>query len=212
MRLVEHATAMASTDGLEGVTVGRLADAAGVSKSGVTRHFPSKLQLQLETLAHALERFTELVWVPASARRGGLERLLALCDAWTNYLAGDAFPGGCFLTAASVEFDGREGPVRDALRAALERWLSVLAREVEQAVADGDLVPDVDPRALAFELNALAVGTNQAVQLLGDAEAPTRGRALMHRAILSRADRSGGRGRRRARAISRARNVPGQES
>jgi len=156
----------------------------------VTRHFPSKQQLQLEALAHALERFTELVWIPAADRRPGLERLLALCDAWIHYLAGDSFPGGCFLTAASSEFDGREGPVRDAIRAALERWLGVLGREVEQAVADGDLSADVDPRALAFELNALAVGTNQAVQLLGDQVAPSRGRALMRRAVLSRASSS----------------------
>jgi AcrR family transcriptional regulator len=188
-RLVERATAMASTEGLEGVTVGRLADAAGLSKSGVTRHFATKEELQLEALAHALELFTVEVWQPAAARPAGLPRLFAICEAWTAHLAGDAFPGGCFITAASAEFDGRRGPVRDAIQAALERWLRVLRREIEAAVEQGDLGADADATELAYELNALALGANQARQLLGDDQAPERSLALMRRAIRARAPR-----------------------
>jgi AcrR family transcriptional regulator len=190
-RLVEAATTMASTDGLEGVTVGRLADAAGLSKSGVTRHFATKEALQLESLAHAVELFTGEVWRPAAGRPAGLERLLAICEAWTTHLAGDTFPGGCFITAASAEFDGREGPVRDAIQAALGRWLRVLRREVETAVEQGELRPETDAAELAYQLNALALAANQARQLFGDDEAPARSLALMRRTLAACASRPG---------------------
>ena len=190
-RLVETATAMASTDGLEGVTVGRLADAAGLSKSGVTRHFATKEELQLRALAHAVELFTTDVWAPAADRRAGRERLLAICAAWTAHLAGDTFPGGCFITAASAEFDGRAGPVRDAIQSALERWLRVLRREAETAVEQGELPPDTDPAELAYQLNALALAANQARQLLGDDDAPARSLELMRRTLAACASRPG---------------------
>lgn len=180
-----EATALAGTDGLEGVTIGRLADATGLSKSGVTRHFPTKEHLQLQTLSHAVDVFTRVVWEPVADRRPGLDRLLALCEAWTDYLAGDVFPGGCLLTGASAEFDAREGPVRDAVRAALQRWLAVLAGEARTAIRTGELDPGTYAEALAYELNALALAANQARQLLDDDDAPRRSLALMRRAVLS---------------------------
>ncbi|HEU4658248.1 MAG TPA: TetR/AcrR family transcriptional regulator [Capillimicrobium sp.] len=186
-RLVGEATAMASVEGLEGVTIGRLADATGLSKSGVTRHFPTKEELQLEALAHALDLFVQAVWVPAATRPAGLERLLAVCEHWCGYLAGDVFPGGCFLTAAAAEFDGREGRVRDAVRDGLERWLGVLAGEVRAAVDAGELEPGTDPAGLAYEILAFALAANQARQLLGDEQAPARSLALMRRSVLARA-------------------------
>jgi AcrR family transcriptional regulator len=178
-RLLDRASDMASTDGLEGVTLGRLAEAAKLSKSGITRHFASKRELQLCTLEHALDRFTADVWRPAAERPPGVERLLAICHAWTEFLAGDTFPGGCFMTAASAEFDGRPGPVRDAIAAALRRWLGVLTREAQAAIDRGQLVPETDPTTLAFQLNALGMAANQARQLLGDQTAPARSRRLM---------------------------------
>jgi hypothetical protein len=102
-----------------------------------------------------------------------------------THLAGSTFPGGCFLTAASAEFDGREGPVRDAIGAALVRWLKVLGAEVRTAVAAGELAAGTDPRGVAYELNALAMAANQARQLLGDDGAPARSLAIMRRAILA---------------------------
>ena len=182
-RLLDRATMMASTDGLEGISVARVADAAGLSKSGVTRHFPTKEELQLEALAHALDLFTRAVWEPVADRRPGRERLLALCESWTAYLAGDVFPGGCFLTAASAEFDGRSGPVRDAVRDGLDRWLRVLGREARIAVDAGELPPDTEPRVVAYQLNALAIAANQARQLLGDDDAPARSLELMRRVL-----------------------------
>jgi AcrR family transcriptional regulator len=178
-RLLDRASDMASTDGLEGVTLGRLAEAAKLSKSGITRHFASKRELQLCTLEHALDRFAADVWRPAAERPPGLERLLAICHAWTEFLAGDGSPGGCFMTAASAEFDGRPGPVRDAIAAALRRWLGVLTREAQAAIDRGQLAPETDPTTLAFQLNALAMAANQARQLLGDQTAPERSRRLM---------------------------------
>jgi AcrR family transcriptional regulator len=185
-RLVERATHMASTDGLEGLTVGRVAEAAALSKSGVTRHFPTKERLQLETFSHAVELFTDDVWWPVADRPPGLERLLALCVAWMDHLGGETFPGGCFLTAAAAEFDGRSGPVRDAVAATLERWLGVLGGEVRAAVEAGDLAAGTDCEALAYQLNALALMANQARQLLGDDGAPARSLELMRAAIDTR--------------------------
>ena len=184
-RLVAEATTIAGMDGLEGVTLGRLAGAAGLSKSGVVRHFAGKQELQLETLAHALEVFRHAVWDPVADRRPGLERLLAICDAWTQYLAGDVFPGGCFLAAASAEFDAREGPVRDAVQDALRRWLGVLAADARTAIDAVELDVSTDADTLAYELYALALAANQARQLLDDAAAPSRSRELMRDAVLS---------------------------
>lgn len=174
---------MASTDGLEGLTVGRVAEAASLSKSGVTRHFPTKEQLQLSAFSYAVDLFTEDVWGPVAGEERGLPRLLALCASWMEHLAGDTFPGGCFLTAASMEFDGRSGPVRDAIAATLERWLGVLAGEARAAVEAGDLRADTDTRELAYQLNALALMANQARQLLGDDDAPARSLELMRATI-----------------------------
>lgn len=178
-RLLDEASDLASTDGLEGMSLGRLGDAAGVSKSGVVRHFPSKEALQLRTLDHAVERFTRVVWEPAANRDPGLDRLRALCDAWCDYLAGDTFPGGCFISAVSAEFGGRSGAVRDAIAAQQKRWLRVLAAEAQLALQAEELSADTDPATLAFQLNALAVGANQCRQLLDDQDAPERSRRLM---------------------------------
>jgi AcrR family transcriptional regulator len=120
---VDHATALASRVGLEGVTIGQLADRLGMSKAGVLGHFGSKQALQLAAFRQATQAFTARVWTQASGRQPGLTRLASVCDAWLAYLADDTLPGGCFLTAASCEFDGRPGAVRDAIAAALTRWL-----------------------------------------------------------------------------------------
>ena len=163
--IVEHAIDVASLEGLEGLTLGRLAADMRMSKAGVVGGFGSKEGLQLATLEGAIAVWRHQVWDPVEDVRPGMARLLAVCEAWVAYLDGDVFPGGCFLTAASFEFDGREGPVRDAVESAMRLWLRVLAGEARTAVADGDLPPDTDPEQVAFELNALAVGANQARQL-----------------------------------------------
>ena len=150
-----------------------------MSKAGVVGGFGSKEGLQLATLEGAIAVWRREVWDRAADAEPGLPRLRAICEAWVAYLDGDVFPGGCFLTAASFEFDGRTGPVRDAIEAAMDLWLRVLAGEVRTAVAAGDLPAETDPEQVAFELNALAVGANQARQLHGAKDVTPRTLAAM---------------------------------
>lgn len=166
--ILERAIQRASTDGLGGFSLGGLAAELQMSKSGVIRHFPTKQDLQRCALQGAIDIFSREVWQPSIAAPPGLQRLLAVCEAWISYLERDVFTGGCFLTAASSEFDGRPGPVHDAISAALSRWLATLAAEARAAIAAGELPPDSRPEAIAFQLNALAMGANQSIQLLED--------------------------------------------
>lgn len=170
---------IASVVGLECLTIGRLAETLGMSKSGLVGRFGSKEQLQLATLELAVDMFRVAVYEPAATEPAGCVRLLAICDGWIRYIGEPCFPGGCFLTTASVEFDAREGPVHDAVELALKRWLRVLDAEATTAVAAGELPSDTDPAEVAFTLNALAVGTNCDYQLHGEARALERGRRAM---------------------------------
>ena len=181
--IVARAVAVASTDGLEGLTIGRLAGDLSMSKAGVIGHFGSKEQLQLAALEEAIAIFTREVWQPVAELPAGRERLLAISEAWIAHLQGGVFPGGCFLTAASMEFDGRGGPVRDRVVVALNLWRSVIEHDVRTAVAAGELAAEVEPAQVAFEWNALAVGLNQALQLFGDDTAPPRARRAMRRSL-----------------------------
>jgi AcrR family transcriptional regulator len=166
--IVEEAVDVASTDGLEGLTIGTLADRVGMSKSGLIRHFGSKEGLQLAALEAAIARFTAEVWEPVAEQPPGLTRLRATCASWISYLERGVFPGGCFLSSASLEFDDRPGPVRDEVAAAMSRWLGILARDAEIARVAGELPAGTDPEQIAFELNAIFMGTNWAARLLRD--------------------------------------------
>lgn len=182
-RIIGRAVDIASTQGLEGLTIGHLAEQLEMSKAGVVGHFGNKEQLQLATLQTAVDTFVREVWEPASTTPRGLPRLLAICDAWISYLAGDVFPGGCFLTSASCEFDGRPGPVRDAVADALERWRAALRSELVVAKRAGELLPGADPAQIAFTLGAIAMGANQAFQLHHDLGAAAHARAAMRTAL-----------------------------
>src|SRR5437763_3406727 len=159
------AVQVASIAGLEGLTIGRLADRLGMSKSGLVGRFGSKEQLQLATLDQAADIFSHTVYEPASGAAPGLARLNAICDAWVAYLARPPFPGGCFLTTAMVEFDARPGAINDAVKRVLKRWLAVLEQEATTAIANRELPADTDPDDVAFTINALAVGANCDFQL-----------------------------------------------
>ncbi|HEY8764555.1 MAG TPA: TetR/AcrR family transcriptional regulator [Solirubrobacteraceae bacterium] len=177
--IVERAMLVASVEGLDGFSLGRLADDLQMSKSGVLGHFRTKEALQLDALEAAIEVFRREVWEPSLRAEPGLARLQAICDAWISYLQRGVFPGGCFLTAASCEFDGRPGPVHDAIRRALSGWHRVLGSQVRLAIDAGELPADADPEMIAFQLNALAMGANQAIQLFEDPRAVR----LAHRAM-----------------------------
>jgi AcrR family transcriptional regulator len=174
--ILDLAVDLASEDGLEGLTIGRLAAELGMSKSGLFGHFGSKEELQLATIEAAGARFLEQVVLPVLKMKPGVRRLRALCDAYVDYLERRVFPGGCFWAAAATEFDGRPGPVRDAVREAVGAWVDGLALEAELAGAP-------DPRQLAFELHALGQGANTAAQLLDDRQAFKRARVAMHRLL-----------------------------
>jgi AcrR family transcriptional regulator len=178
--IVDRAMRIASVQGLGGFSLGRVAEDLQMSKSGVLRHFPTKEDLQRHALQAAVDVFTREVWEPSLSAAPGRARLEAICDSWISYLERDVFPGGCFLTAASCEFDGRPGPVHDAVARALSDWHRALQAQVRVAVNAGELPPDTDPEAIAFQLNALAMAANQAIQLFGDRQAPQMARRAMH--------------------------------
>ncbi len=181
--VVDRTVELGSAEGLEAISVGRLATELGLSKSGVIGPFGSKEELQLAALRAALDRFTEEVWAPAAGRSPGLERLRAMVDAWFSYLEREVFPGGCFLTAASLEFDDRPGPMRDAIAKSWTRWLALLEQEARTAQQRGELGSDTDPAQLAFQLNAYVMAGNWGKQLYGGPAPLQAGRAAAHQLL-----------------------------
>jgi AcrR family transcriptional regulator len=179
-RIVQAAVDRASAVGLEGVTVRELAADLGMSKSGVLGPFTSRGQLLETVFDSAVATFRAVVIEPVLARPPGRDRLLALLDRWVDYLVDCPFPGGCFLTTASVELDNRAGPLRDRAAATVARWLAFLADEARAAR------PDSSPglaRDLASTLNGIAMSANQEIQLLADPSAGPRARRAMRAAV-----------------------------
>jgi AcrR family transcriptional regulator len=181
--VVARAVDIASTDGLEGVTIGRLAADLGMSKAGVIGQFGSKADLQLAALEAASRTFIDQVWTPAADKEPGLPRLLALCDAWVRHIAHSPFEGGCFWTAASAEFDGRGGPVHEAVQSRMRAWRKVVRQEIITAIQAGELPKGLDPDQAVFELEAVPMGLNQSLQLFRDQRAPARARRAMRRVL-----------------------------
>jgi AcrR family transcriptional regulator len=183
---LDAAVELASVVGLDGLTIGQLAGQLEMSKSGLVGRFGSKEQLQLAALEQAVDMFADAVYGPAAGYPSGLRRLNAICDAWIAYLGQPPFPGGCFLTTASVEFDARPGPVNEAVQNVMNRWTGVLAREATAAIENGELPHGTDARDIAFTINALAVGANCHYQLHRDPHALKRARRAMARVLNSR--------------------------
>lgn len=179
-RIVQAAVDRASAVGLEGVTVRELAADLGMSKSGVLGPFASRGQLLETVFDNAVATFRAVVIEPVLARPRGRDRLLALLDRWVDYLGDCPFPGGCFLTTASVELDNRAGPLRDRTAATVARWLAFLTDEAHAARPDSSLGL---ARDLASTLNGIAMSANQEVQLLADPSAVARARRAMHAAV-----------------------------
>lgn len=167
---------LASVEGLEGLSIGGLARRLGMSKSGVIGHFESKQDLQLQTVRAAAAVFEVEVLAPAATEAPGLPRLQALLGQWIDHVASGRFEGGCFFWAASADFDGRPGPVRDAVARATGGWLDGLADEIRLATRLGEIVADEDADQLAFELHALVQEANWARQLLDREDAFERAR------------------------------------
>jgi AcrR family transcriptional regulator len=176
--VLDTAMRRASVDGLEGLTIGTLAGEVAMSKSGLHGLFGSKEDLQVATFERAVERFTRDVWKPVARRRDGQERLLALIDRWLAYHRNPTLPGGCFVTTATVEFDARPGPLRDAVAKARRRMHAALEADIAAAIEHGDLPADTNAADVAFALYALASAASQAIQL-GEPGASARARRVM---------------------------------
>ena len=189
--ILDRAVDLASLEGLEGLTIGRLADDLEMSKSGLFAHFGSKEDLQLATIDAASERFVDQVFRPALGAPRGYPRLLALCRSWLDYIARNVFPGGCFFAAASFEFDGRSGPVRDSIETVMNAWIAAIEKAVRMAKDEGHLQKNVDDAQLTFELNALFFGANFAYNMRHDKRALERARiAIEQRLDLVRVKRA----------------------
>jgi AcrR family transcriptional regulator len=174
--ILETAAALATEEGLEPLSIGRLAEATGMSKSGLFAHFGSKEELQLATVDHAAKLFVGEVIEPARNAPRGLARVWALCDHMIDYSERQVFPGGCFFAATSFEFNNRAGPVRDRIEEMIRSWLSYLEHAVEQAQELGELDASLDAHAIAFQLDAFAQAANAQYQLFRDAQVFDEGR------------------------------------
>jgi AcrR family transcriptional regulator len=186
--VTDAAVERASVEGLEGLSIGGLAGEVEMRKSTVFSLFGSKEALQVATLDAAVDQFTDEVWGPVANQPPGVTRLLALCDRWLAYHEREALPGGCFLTTATVEFDARPGPLRDAVAGVMKRWLGVLEREAAIAVDAGELPPDTEPGDIAFQLNALAAAASYGFQLWRDPDVFTRARRSMRHVLGARSN------------------------
>lgn len=172
---------VASVEGLEGLTLGRLAEVLHTSKSGIQTLFGTKQELQLSIVAAASQVFERDVLRPAEHQPAGLPRLRALMSLWIDYL--ETFEGGCLFVAAASELDGRSGPVRDAVAGAVTRADVLLHREIELALRLGELPADTDVEQLVFELHAMVLQGNHDRQLLARTDALTRARKAVNRLL-----------------------------
>lgn len=177
--ILARAVNIASVQGLEGLTVGSLAENLQMSKSGLFAHFGSKQDLQLATIEAARAIFIKKVTRPAIAAPKGMPRLWGLLEKWLVLVEKRVFAGGCFFSAASFEFDSRRGAVRDRIAAIMHEWIAAITRAAYEAQKAGHLDPKVDPTRLAFEIHAIAMGAHWASQLLDDRHAYSRARTIV---------------------------------
>ena len=159
--ILGRAARLASAEGLEAVSLQRLAGDLGISKSGLFAHFGSKEELHLATVDEAARIFTDEVMRPGLAPPAGVGRIWALCEAYLSYIERDVFPGGCFFAAALAEFDSRPGPVRERILQYRDYWSASLVRAVREAQAAGEVREDADAEQLGWELGCLLDGVNR---------------------------------------------------
>jgi AcrR family transcriptional regulator len=172
--ILDEALKIASKLGLEGLTIGSLADATGMSKSGLFAHFGSREDLQLAVLEHAAQRYGEQVFVPVLKIERGLPRLRALFERWLDWALESGLPGGCIMISAAFEYDDRPGPIRDAAIANQHRGNAITKKAVRLAIDEGHLSPDTDPEQISFEMLGIVLASHNHRRLLGDKEARRR--------------------------------------
>lgn len=158
--ILREAAQLATVEGLDGLSIARLAGAVGMSKSGLFAHFGSKEELQLATIDTAAGVFNAQVVEPAVTAPTGLERLRRLAENFLRHLEGNVFEGGCFFASVAAELDTRPGPVRDRAVQFTEMWFALLVAAARAGQAEGSIDPSEDPEQLAFELNAYLLLAN----------------------------------------------------
>lgn len=176
--VLDTAVRLATTEGLDGLSIGDLAKATGISKSGLYAHFGSKEELQLATVRTARRLFIDVVVAPALTTEG-LDRLRALCESFLSYVENRTLPGGCFFAAAAAELGGRPGPVRERVAEYQQEWMDLLTAATRDAITAGELDAATDPAILVFQLNALVVAANTAFILHDDPSVIDRARTAV---------------------------------
>lgn len=184
-RIVERALRAASVDGLEGISLGKLASDVGMSKSGLFAHFASKEALQLEVLAAASEKFMEIVVRPAFQAPRGEPRVRAMFEHWLKWERNESLPGGCVFMHAIAELDDRPGPARDALVDWQQQWLDALAKAARIAVNEGHFRTGLDAELFAFQQYGLVMAYYHARRLFQDPKAEARVRGAFDALVLA---------------------------
>jgi len=181
--ILDAALVQASEAGFESLTIGSLADRAGMSKSGLYAHFGSREELQVAAIEAAAARYTETVFVPALKARRGLPRLRALFDGWLGWTERSGLAHGCPMQAAAIEFDDKPGPVREAVVEHFGRLERELSRAVQLAVEQGHLARDLDVRQFVFELMGVMFAYQHNARLFDPAPAQVRARRAFERLV-----------------------------
>ncbi len=190
--ILATAADVASVDGLDGLSIGRLAGELSMSKSGLFAHFGSKQDLQLATVEEARQRYVREVIQPALGAGTGLRRLHALCESFLSYIERGVFPGGCFFASAMAEFDAKApGPVRDRIADCQAQWMDTLEHAADNARAAGELSGSTEPGQLAFELEAALLAANWYYRLYQDAGYLHRARRAVRDRLASQATAAG---------------------
>ncbi|HYD53809.1 MAG TPA: TetR/AcrR family transcriptional regulator [Gemmatimonadaceae bacterium] len=184
-RIVSRALEIASLEGLDGITIGRLAEKVGLSKSGLFAHFRSKEELQLAVIRAAGDAFTEVVVRPALSAPRGEPRVRALFDRWLDWERHVSVPGGCVFMHLSVELDDQEGPARDALVMAQRWWLEALSRAASLATSVGHFRAGTDAELFAFQLHGILQAYYHAKRLMRDPQAEDRARRAFDALVAS---------------------------
>jgi AcrR family transcriptional regulator len=181
--ILQTATRLATVEGLDGLSIARLAEASGISKGGLYAHFGSKEELQLATVETAGTIFDQEVVAKGLAAPPGRARIVALADAFLEHLERRVFPGGCFFASAAAEFDTRPGRVMHEIAGFQRGWMGLIERLVAEARERGEIDTSVDPAQLSFELNAMLVGANSAYLLQADTAVLDRARRGVERLL-----------------------------
>ncbi len=184
-RIVSRAFLLAGRDGLDGLSIGALADELKLSKSGLFAHFGSKEELQVAVIDLASGLFAERVMLPAFKAPRGLPRLRSIFEHWVGWATDSRMPGGCFFQQANIELDDRAGRPRDVLVEQQKNLIDSLAKTVQLAIDEKHVRPDTDTRQFAFEIEGIIMAFNLYYRLMKDRRAVERARAAFERLVAS---------------------------